>query len=95
MDRRVADDAVVRAAPAGLELRLHERDDLPRRGAAWTRPAPRTLPSEMNETSIVARAMGSGSVADVSVRAFVRSIETTRGSRRSVSASWPRPTSRA
>ena len=29
--------------------------------------------------------------AAVSVRAFVRSIETTRGSRRSDSASWPRP----
>ena len=28
MDRRVADDAVVGAAAAGLELRLHERDDV-------------------------------------------------------------------
>ena len=49
----------------------------------------------MNETSIVTTSTGSGSVAAVSVRAFVRSIDTTRGSRRNASASWPRPTSRA
>ena len=55
----------------------------------------RTSASEMNDTSIVARPIRSGSVADVSVRALVRSIETTRGSARSDSASWPRPTSRA
>jgi len=38
---------------------------------------------------------GSGNVAGVIVRALVRSIEITRGSLRSASASWPRPTSRA
>jgi hypothetical protein len=37
---------------------------------------------EMNETSIVARVTGSGRVAAVIWRAFVRSIETTRGSLR-------------
>ena len=54
-----------------------------------------TRSSEMNETSIVASAIGSGSVVEVSVRAFVRSIETTRRSRRRGAASWPRPTSSA
>ena len=43
----------------------------------------------MNATSMTARSTGSGSVAAVSVRAFVRSIDTTRASARSRSASWP------
>src|SRR6185436_612093 len=54
-----------------------------------------TRRSEMNDTSTVARVTGSGSEVAVSVRALVRSIETTRGSLRSRSASCPRPTSTA
>jgi hypothetical protein len=49
----------------------------------------------MNETSTLARETGSGRLAAVRVRAFVRSMEITRESRRSGSASWPRPTSTA
>jgi hypothetical protein len=56
---------------------------------------PSTRRSEMNETSTVARVTASGSERGDSERAFVRSIETTRGSARSRSASWPRPTSTA
>ena len=37
----------------------------------------------MNDTSMVTRSIGSGRLAAVSPRAFVRSIETTRGSARS------------
>ncbi len=43
----------------------------------------------MNATSMTARSAGSGSDAAVSVRALTRSIDTTRGSARSRSASWP------
>ena len=62
MDRRVADDAVVGPAPAGLELRLDERDDVAARdpAGAWSATGPRTLSSEMNDTSMVARSIGSG-----------------------------------
>jgi hypothetical protein len=49
----------------------------------------------MNDTSMVASPTGSGNDMAVNVRAFVRSIETTRESRRSDSAICPRPTSRA
>ena len=52
MDRRVADDAVVRPALAGLELRLHQGDDRARPGASVVAIGPRTLSSEMNDTSI-------------------------------------------
>ena len=74
VDGRVAHDAMVRPAAAGLELRLHERDDV----TGWRRPSvaaigPRTSPSEMNETSTVAMAIGSGSVVAVSV-AGVRAL---------------------
>ena len=96
MDRRVADDAVVGPAPAGLELRLDQRDDLAARRASVDATGPRTRSSEMNETSMTARPIGSGRRRRASAsRALVRSIETTRGSRRSASASWPRPTSSA
>ena len=67
VDRRVAHDAVVGAALAGLELRLDQRDDRRRAGASVGATGPRTRSSEMNETSIVARSIGSGSVAAVSV----------------------------
>ena len=95
VDRRVANDPAIRPALARLELRLHERDDrgAARRGSAAT--GPRTLSREMNDTSMTAMPIGSGSVDAVSVRAFVRSIEVTRSSRRRRSASWPRPTSSA
>ena len=92
---RIPDDAVVRPASPGLELRLDQRDDRLRPGASVAATGPRTRPSEMNDTSIGRERDGSGSVSASSVRAFVRSIETTRGSRRSDSASCPRPTSRA
>ena len=49
----------------------------------------------MNDTSMTASSIGSPSVSAVSVRAFVRSWTTTRGSRAMRSASWPRPTSTA
>ena len=49
----------------------------------------------MNATSTLASETGSGRLVAVRLRAFVRSIETTRESRRSGSASWPRPTSTA
>ena len=62
MDRRVADDAVVGPAAAGLELRLDQRDDSARRARSVAATGPRTRSSEMNETSIVARSIGSGSV---------------------------------
>ena len=55
----------------------------------------RTRRSEMNETSTLASETGSGREPVIRVRAFVRSIETTRESRRSASASCPRPTSTA
>src|SRR5262245_33777787 len=55
----------------------------------------RTRPREMNETSTTARSTASGSVSAVRARAFVRSIDSTRSSRRSDSASWPLPTSTA
>ena len=96
VDRRVADDAVVGPAPPGLELRLHERRrSWPRGVAERGRDRAEDQAREMNETSIMARSIGSGRVAAVRVRALVRSMETTRGSRRSGSASWPRPTSTA
>ncbi len=41
----------------------------------------------MNDTSMVAIETRSGRLAEVRVRALVRSIETTRGSRRNESAS--------
>ena len=77
VDGRVADDAVVRAGRAGLELGLHERDDRRRRRPARSVLAtgPSTSRSEMNETSTTARSTGSGSVVAVRVRAFVRSID--------------------
>ena len=66
MDRRVAHDAVVGPSAAGLELRLDQRDDVPGGlGPSVARPAPRTSASEMNETSTVAMAIGSGRVVAV------------------------------
>ena len=67
MDRRVAHDAVVGPAPAGLELRLDEGDDRAHRGASVVATGPRTRSSEMNDTSMTARSTGSGSVVAVSV----------------------------
>ena len=96
MDRRVADDAVVGPALAGLELRLDEGDDVPRGAAERRRDGPRTI-AERDERDVDrrrGRSARAGSWRSAS-RALVRSIETTRGSRRSESASWPRPTSRA
>ena len=90
MRRGVADDAVVRAALAHLELRLdqgHDRRRRPVRSVDAT--GPRTSASEMNETSITARSIGSPRVARSSVRALVRSWTTTRGSRATRSASCP------
>ena len=55
------------------------RATIGRRGASVVATGPRTRSSEMNDTSMTARSIGSGSVAAVSSRAFVRSIETTRG----------------
>ena len=49
MDRRVADDAVVRPALAGLELGLHEGDDRAPAGPRVVATGPRTLSSEMND----------------------------------------------
>ena len=96
MDRRVADDAVVGPARAGLELRLDERDDVGRRGPSvdGDRAEDQRERDERHVDRGEADRFGQASAA-VSVRAFVRSIETTRGSRRSDSASWPRPTSSA
>ena len=97
MDRRIADDAVVGPAAAGLELRLDERDDVAARaGPERADDRAEDLSSEMNDTSMVDEVdrFGQGRRRSAS-RAFVRSIETTRGSARSDSASWPRPTSRA
>ena len=85
MDCRVAHDAAVRPALAGLELRLHQRDDRsPPSGPNVEAIGPSTSPSEMNDTSIDRQVdrLGEASSA-VSVRALVRSIETTRGSRAS------------
>ena len=44
MDRRIAHDAVVRPAPAGLELRLDEGDDLAAPGARVERDRPEDEP---------------------------------------------------
>ena len=96
MDRRIADDAVVGPPSAGLELRLDQRDDRGRPAPSVEATGPRTSASEMNETSIVGEPDRLGQRWRRSAsRAFVRSIDTTRGSRRSDSASWPRPTSSA
>ena len=64
MDRRVADDAVIRPAAAGLELGLDEGDDrgLRARAGACSAIGPSTSATEMNETSTTARSIGSGSV---------------------------------
>ena len=82
MDRRVADDAVVRPALAGLELRLDQRDDRGRRAGERRRDRPEDQ-RERDERDVdggeVDR-LGQASRRS-GVRAFVRSIETTRGSR--------------
>ena len=97
MDRRVADDAVIRPAPARLELGLDEGDDRSvGAGPERRRDGPEDEP-ERDERDVddgEARPAPEASPRS-SVRAFVRSIETTRSSRRSESASWPRPTSTA
>ena len=59
------------------------------------RVGPRISASEMKATSMTAMSAGSGRIPGASVRAFTRSIDTTRPSRRSFSASWPYPTSTA
>ena len=64
-------------------------------GASVDAAGPSTSPSEMNDTSNVMRVTCSGKGLVVRVRAFVRSMETTRESWRSDSASWARPTSTA
>ena len=67
----------------------------PRPGPSTETSAGRILRTEMNDTSITASEQGSGTTSGESERAFVRSRTTTRGSWRSLSWSWPRPTSTA
>ena len=96
MDRRVADDAVVRP-PRPASNWGFTRATI---GAAAGPSAATT--GAQHEPQRDERHVDDGQVdrlreasSRVSVRAFVRSIDTTRASRRSDSASWPRPTSSA
>ena len=97
MDGRVADDAVVRAALADLELRLDEGDDRRRRRAAERRgDGPRTS-AERDE-----RDVDDGEVDRLAERLRVSACgrSSDHGRRRAGrgairSASWPRPTSTA
>ena len=95
MDGRIADHATCSVRPFPASNCGFTRATMSARGASVLATGPRTLSREMNETSMTARPIGSGSVTAVSVRAFMRSIDVTRASRRNDSASWPRPTSRA
>ena len=61
LNGRIADDAFLAdLAAAGLELRLHQRDDVPARFAAAAAREERCSRSEMNDTSMVTRSTGAG-----------------------------------
>ena len=97
VDRRVAHDAVVGPAPAGLELRLDQRDDL----AAGRRERRRDRAEdqrERDERDVDRRRASIGSGRRGRRSASGRWSAPSRppaGRARSASASWPRPTSRA
>ena len=92
---RIAHDAPAHIAPPGLELRLHQHDRAPRLGSAHASTAGSTSRSEMNETSAVTRLGRYGSAAQSSGARSSASSTVTRGSARSRSCSWFRPTSSA
>src|SRR5207245_319675 len=65
------------------------------RGASTPNTDGRIFSNEMNETSMTASVGCSPKIRGSSARALVFSITTTRGSLRSLTSSWPVPTSTA
>src|SRR5439155_1374592 len=98
-------DARRRDQPGGLLLQdrgepprlepLEEFLDRGPRGASTPNTDGRIFSNEMNETSMTASVGCSPKIRGSSARALVFSITTTRGSLRSLTSSWPVPTSTA
>ena len=95
VQRRVADDPAAAHLQRGptSNCGFTSTSDARARREHARAAAARILSTEMKDTSITAKPHGSGTSSGESARAFVRSRTTTRGSWRSRSWSWPRPTS--